>query len=177
VDSLFGQTRLLTTPTETYAPTLLQRRAKRLRKETGNEKLHTEFDNPDRSLYNILSRAMIRPFRLLTTQPIIQVIAVYMAYLYGLMYLLLSTFPGLWRQQYHESVGISGLNYISMGLGFFLGTQITAPINDRIYRKLKKRNNNVGRPEFRVPLMFIGSVLIPIGLFWYGWSAEYRIHW
>jgi hypothetical protein len=64
-----------------------------------------------------------------------------------------------------------------MGVGFFMGTQITAPIQDRIYRHLKKRNNGVGRPEFRVPLMFVGSAFIPMGLFWYGWSAEAKIHW
>lgn len=25
--------------------------------------------------------------------------------------------------------------------------------------------------------MFIGSVMLPIGLFWYGWSAQADIHW
>lgn len=162
---------------ETYPPVLLQHKAAKLSKETGDPKYHTEFDHPDRTLAAILGRALYRPFRLLSTQPIIQVIALYQAYIYGLMYLLLSTFPGLWTNKYHESVGIGGLNYISLGMGFFLGTQITAPLNDRIYRKLKKRNNNVGRPEFRVPLMCIGSLLMPLGLFWYGWSAEYGIHW
>jgi len=139
--------------------------------------LHTEWETPDRTLGKTLRTALVRPFRLLGTQPIIQFIALYMAYLYGLMYLILSTFPGLWTGVYNESIGIGGLNYISLGLGFFLGTQITAPINDRIYRRLKKRNGGVGRPEFRVPLMFIGSALVPIGLFWYGWSAQYRLFW
>jgi hypothetical protein len=46
-----------------------------------------------------------------------------------------------------------------------------------IYRRLKKKNNNVGRPEFRVPMMIPGAFLIPIGLFWYGWSAQARVHW
>lgn len=100
-----------------------------------------------------------------------------MAYLYGLMYLVLSTFPKLWSGEYGESVGTGSLNYIALGVGFFCGTQITAPINDRIYRRLKKRNNGVGRPEFRVPLMFGGSALIPIGLFWYGWAAQAKAHW
>jgi hypothetical protein len=50
-------------------------------------------------------------------------------------------------------------------------------LNDYFYRTLKKKNNNVGRSEFRVPLMFPGSVLIPIGLFIYGWTAEYKTHW
>jgi MFS family permease len=89
----------------------------------------------------------------------------------------LSTFPSLWENTYHENVGIGGLNYISLGIGFFLGTQICAPINDRIYRKLKMRNNNIGRPEFRVPLMIPGACLVPIGLFIYGWTSYFKTHW
>ncbi|KAF2432079.1 MFS general substrate transporter [Tothia fuscella] len=162
---------------ETYAPTILGKKAAALRKETGNEKLHTEYDHPDRTLRRVLGTALIRPFRMIATQPIIQVIGLYMAYLYGLMYLLLSTFPTLWTGQYGENVGIGGLNYISLGTGFFLGTQITAPLNDRIYKRLKKQNNGIGKPEFRVPAMFVGSTFIPIGLFWYGWSAQAKLHW
>ncbi len=93
------------------------------------------------------------------------------------MYLVLSTFPTLWRTRYNQSVGMGGLNYISLGLGFFLGAQICAPFNDRIYRRLKKRNNGIGKPEFRVPMMVPGAVLVPIGLFWYGWSAQQGVHW
>lgn len=162
---------------ETYAPVLLTRKKKKLIKETGNEALHTEFDNPDRTLGKTLRIALIRPFKLLGTQVIVQVLAIYMAYLYGLMYLVLSTFPGLWENDYHESVGIGGLNYIALGIGFFTGTQVCAPLQDRIYRILKARNGGVGKPEFRVPLMIPGAILVPIGLFMYGWSAEARTHW
>ena len=162
---------------ETYAPKLLHIKAEKLRKETGNMALHTEFEHPERSFTNIMERALIRPFKLLGTQPIVQVLAVYMAYLYGLMYLVLSTFPILWTQRYHESIGIGGLNYISLALGFFLGTQICAPMNDKIYGRLKRRNGGNGSPEFRTPLMVPGSILVPCGLFIYGWSAQYHTHW
>lgn len=162
---------------ETYVPELLKRKKNRLIKETGNKDLHTEFDDPNRTFSKHLKTALVRPFRMISTQPIVQVLAVYMAYVYGLMYLVLSTFPGLWTGEYGESVGIGGLNYISLGVGFFLGTQIGAPLNDGMYRRLKKKNGGVGRSEFRIPLMFPGSILMPIGLFWYGWSAEYKIHW
>ena len=108
---------------------------------------------------------MKRPFKLLGTQPIVQVLACYMAYLYGLMYLMLSTFPSLWVPRYDMSTSISSLNFISMGIGLFLGTQIPAPLNDALYRRLKKRNNGVGKPEFRVPIMIPASLLVPIGLF------------
>ena len=59
---------------ETYPPTLLQRKAQKLRKETGNTELRTEFDHPERSLANTMKRSIIRPFRLLGTQPIVQVL-------------------------------------------------------------------------------------------------------
>ncbi|KAL6240839.1 hypothetical protein RBB50_012254 [Rhinocladiella similis] len=162
---------------ETYAPKLLADKARKLRQQTGNPALHTEWEHPDRTLGKVLRTSLVRPFRLLGTQVIIQVLAIYMAYLYGLMYLVLSTFPTVWTEVYHEQTGVGGLNYISLGLGFFLGTQICAPINDRIYRKLKLRNNNVGKPEFRVPLMIPGAILVPIGLFIYGWSSYEHTHW
>ncbi|KAL2042953.1 hypothetical protein N7G274_004011 [Stereocaulon virgatum] len=162
---------------ETYPPKLLHAKAEKLRKETGNTALHTEFEHPERSFAKTMKRSLVRPFILLGTQPIVQALAIYMAYLYGIMYLVLSTFPGLWVNQYGESVGIGGLNYISLGVGFFLGTQLCAPVNDRIYRHLKKRNSNIGHPEFRVPLMFPGSLFVPIGLFIYGWTAQYKTHW
>lgn len=79
---------------ETYPPKLLHEKAEKLRKETGNPALHTEFEHPERSLGNTMKRSLVRPFILLGTQPIVQVLAIYMAYLYGLMYLVLSTFPG-----------------------------------------------------------------------------------
>lgn len=138
---------------ETYSPVLLDRKKKHLIKETGNNSLHTEWDDPNRTVRQALKIAFTRPFKLLGTQIIVQVLALYMAYLYGLMYLVLSTFPTLWERDYHESVGIGGLNYISLGVGFFLGTQICAPCQDLIYRALKRRHSGVGKPEFRVPLM------------------------
>jgi len=162
---------------ETYPPVLLHRKKKKLISETGNKALHTEWDEPNRTITQTLKVSLTRPFKLLGTQVIIQVLALYMAYLYGLMYLVLSTFPGLWEGEYHESVGIGGLNYISLGIGFFFGTQVCAPCQDKLYRALKKRNNGVGKPEFRVPLMVPGAFLVPVGLFWYGWSAKAHTHW
>lgn len=162
---------------ETYPPVLLAHKKKRLVEKTGNEKLHTEYERPDRTLGKTIRVAVSRPFIMLGTQPIIQVLAVYMAFLYGMMYLMLATFPRLWTQIYMQPIGTGGLNYISLGLGFFLGTQTVAPLQDIVYRKLKARNGGIGRPEFRVPLMFPGAVLVPSGLFLYGWSANAKTHW
>ncbi|KAH8889865.1 major facilitator superfamily transporter [Thozetella sp. PMI_491] len=163
---------------ETYAPVLLARKRARLVKETGNTALHTEFDRLDRTVTQTLTTAFVRPFRMLATQIIVQVLALYFLCLYGLLYLQLSTFPRLWQEAYGESVGIAGLNYISLGIGLFLGAQVCAPFQDRIYAALKRRYGvAAGRPEFRTPMMMPGAVLVPVGLLIYGWSAQFRTHW
>lgn len=165
---------------ETYAPVLLQRKKKALIKETGNTNLVTEYDRPDRTLLQTLTTALTRPFRLLATQPIVQVMSLYMMFLYGVTYLILSTYASLWANEYHESPGIAGLNYISLGLGFFLGAQICAPLQDRIYAALKRRyvpDGGPGRPEFRVPMLIPGAIFLPIGILIYSWTAEAHTHW
>ncbi|KAI2468785.1 MFS general substrate transporter [Annulohypoxylon bovei var. microspora] len=167
---------------ETYAPVLLDRKRRVLAAETASPDLRTPFDEAGRgaSVWSALGTAMTRPFRLLATQVIVQCIALYMMYVYGLMYLMLASFPTLFTSPapagYGMSVGIGGLNYISLGLGFFLGAQVCAPLQDRVYLALKRRYGR-GRPEYRVPMMVPGTVLIPLGLLVYGWTAEYKTHW
>ncbi|KUJ19900.1 MFS multidrug transporter [Mollisia scopiformis] len=151
---------------ETYAPKILSRKAKRLRLETGNTNLHTKYDDTDQTFYRLLKGNLVRPIKMISTQVIIQVLSLYMAVLYGIMYLVLFTFPILWTNTYRESVSTGSLNYISIGVGFTLGTHVGGRFNDWIYGKLKTRNHNVGTPEFRVALMVPGSVLLPIGLIW-----------
>jgi len=163
---------------ETWAPKLLEIKTRNLRKSTGNNELYAELSRNE-TVVQKLKTSLVRPFRLLFTQPTIQVLALYMAYLYGLVYLVISSFPGLFTSPdyYNESVGISGLNYIALAIGYFLGAQITARFNDWLYRRLKRRNNGVGKPEFRIPAMIPCAILLPAGFFWYGWSAEARLHW
>ncbi|KAK0608987.1 Efflux pump vrtL, partial [Lasiodiplodia hormozganensis] len=117
---------------ETYAPAILAKKAKKLRNETGNQNLRTKWQNPDHSFGKILRKNLVRPFIMLGTQPAIQVMALYRAYLYGVMYLVLSTFALVFEDEYEMSLTISSLNYLSLGLGFVLGLQICAPINDRV---------------------------------------------
>jgi len=128
---------------ETFAPTLLARKVKRLKIQTLNQDLYTEYDQRDQCPHRVLAAALIRPCKLLGTQIIIQILAIYTAYIYGLLYLLLSTFSAVWIHKYKESIDTAGLNYISMGLGFLLGTQICAPVNDYV----RKASPSTNRPS------------------------------
>jgi len=164
---------------ETHGPTILARRAKHLRFTTSNEEYYTEVERLEsgRSLSWILSRCLSRPIRLLLFHPIVQVQASLSAFNYGILYLMLSTISDLWIKQYHESISISGLHYISSCLGEILGAEIGGPLLDVVYRKMKQRANGIAVPEFRVPIMVPGAVLVPLGLFVYGWAAQKHTHW
>ncbi|KAL6885677.1 MFS general substrate transporter [Trichoderma evansii] len=168
---------------ETYAPVLLDRKRARLMRETGNRELRTEYDGQlvgGRNLSGKLRVALTRPFRLIITQPILQVLSVYVIYLYGTIYLVLSAFPSLWLTKYHQTAGMQSLNYISLAVGFTIGSQGCAPFLDRVYADMKRRNapdGGLGRPEFRLPIMIPGAVLVPLGLFIFSWTAEVPTHW
>ncbi|KAG9109695.1 hypothetical protein FRC07_008270, partial [Ceratobasidium sp. 392] len=165
--------------TETYAPTLLAVKAKQLRNSTGDETLRTahEHKRGNVSTISFIGTSLLRSIKFLCFDPIMTVMATYMAVIYGTMYLQLTTFASVWTTRYGQSVGIAGLHYIFMGAGFMFGAQIGSRLLDRIYKRLKKRNNNVATPEMRLPLLAIGSFLLPAGLLIYGWTAQYRVFW
>ncbi|KAF8624243.1 hypothetical protein AX15_005973 [Amanita polypyramis BW_CC] len=165
---------------ETFAPVLLERKAKSMQQsaDVENSRIHTIYERDDsRSWKQIFAHALVRPFAMLALEPIIQLIALYMAFVYGLLYIFLTSLPSIFLNVYHESVGISGLNYISLGIGVTLTSQLNAQVLDRVYIYLKNKNGGAGEPEYRLPSIFVGSVLIPIGLFLSGWAAQAGIHW
>lgn len=137
----------------------------------------TPYDDRHPTIADLYYKTIIRPVYFLTTQPIIQVLSLYTGYIYGLTYLIFSTFTSLWEQQYHETASIASLHYIAAGIGYFIGIVACILFADRIYRGLKGKNNDIGRPEFRIPMMSVSAILIPTSLFWYGWTAQEHIQW
>lgn len=73
---------------ETYPEKILGDRVKRMRKETGNQELRSEYDEPNRGQASIVRRRLILPFILLFTHPAVQIPSLYRAVLYGIMYLV-----------------------------------------------------------------------------------------
>ncbi|WFD00412.1 hypothetical protein MYAM1_003161 [Malassezia yamatoensis] len=161
---------------ETYEPVLLERKAKRLRKETGNNAWHTKYTVKE-TLASKIAHGIMRPCIFIVTQPVITVTCIYQALLFGCQYLLLASFSKVFRDEYHQPVGIASLHYIAMALGFTTSGQVGGRLVDYIYRRLKVRNNGVGHPEYKLPLLVVTGLLMPAGLLLYGWTVEYHVHW
>ncbi|KIV95065.1 hypothetical protein PV10_02764 [Exophiala mesophila] len=159
---------------ESYEPVLLERRTKRLRKETGNQNLRSRLD-PGIPIREYFIRAIIRPTKMLFFSPIVFTLSLYMAIVYGYLYLLFTTIGMVFEGTYGFSQGTVGLSFLGIGIGSMLGLVIFGIISDRIVKK--KSANGEMKPEYRLPPLIPGSLVIPIGLFWYGWSAHARAHW
>lgn len=163
---------------ETHAGTILHRKAKKLRKDTGEPYYAAhEKDNERLGLRGRLAVSLSRPVRLLATQPTLQLMSLFLAYNYGILYIVQSTFATMWIERYEQSVSVSGLHYITLAIGLISASMVGGRVMDRVFKHLKARAEGETQPEFRVPLMIPGAIIIPIGLLWYGWTAQVRAFW
>lgn len=162
---------------ETYAPTLLARKAARLRKETGNPNLRSKLDS-GLAPADVFKRAFVRPAKLMFLSPICALMSLYMAVVYGVLYLLFTTFTFVFEENYGFSESTVGLVYIGMGIGMILGLAVLGFSSDRIMKSLAaKHNDGKIKPEYRLPPLMYCAPFIPVGLFIYGWTVQYHVQW
>ena len=62
-----------------------------MRQVTGNQNISSVFESPDRTWVAIMRRGISKPIVFLGTELIVQVFALYMAVLYGVLYLCLTS--------------------------------------------------------------------------------------
>lgn len=161
---------------ESYTPVLLLRKTHRHREAAG---VNTEASSLAISL-NLLGVTLWRPFRLLIRRPVVQIIALILALDFAIYTLILGTFADLYITKYGQSEFISSLHYISIAFGTTSAAQVGGRLMDWSYRRITARyggSDGTGKPEFRVPYLVPGVIITPLGLFLYGWAAQYVIAW
>jgi MFS family permease len=162
---------------ESYKPIILQHKADRLRTQGVMEAADGE--SSPQSLLSKIGVSLSRPLRLLATRLVIQLLALIIGLAFGTYVLVLSFFARVFIDQYGQSATSSSLQYIAIALGSTLSTQTGGRFMDFIYARLHARQPEgaPALPEFRVPILLIGGLLLPAGLFWLGWSAQGHVHW
>ena len=164
---------------ETYAPVILMSKTTKMARDLDRPNLRSGYEaqGPRLPRTAILKHGIVRPLRMLFLSPIIAVFCAYEALVYGLLYLLLTTISGVYISTYGWAPELSGLAFLGLGVGFFVGLAITGASSDKVIITLTHKNNDVYEPEMRLPFMGIFCLLIPISFFWYGWSAETGVQW
>lgn len=161
---------------ETYAPVLLRKRAAKLSAMTGKVYAsRADFANK-KTMPQQFKVAIMRPWVLLFREPIVLLTGIYIAIIYGTLYMLFAAFPIVFQQYRGWSAGVGGLAFCGVAVGMMLAV-VYAVYDNKRYARISHATGGNAPPEARLPPAIIGSVLLPVGLFWFAWTCQPSVHW
>ncbi|RAL08498.1 MFS transporter [Aspergillus homomorphus CBS 101889] len=163
---------------ETYAPVLLRQRARRLTQLTGRiHRSKIELDKGAVSLPRLLRTTLSRPWVLLFREPIVLLFAVYIAIVYGTLYMFFSAFPIVYEEQRGWNPGQGGLAFLGIMGGMVVGVAATIPANRWFTRTQDRSPGGMAPPEARLLQCMPGPLAIPASQFWFAWTDAPAVHW
>ena len=160
---------------ETYKVVILRRRAAGLRHETGNRLLKTAFDLEDDGLSSArkMWTAIMRPAVVFFGSPVLQGVSLFGSMTFTFFYIMSTSLPDILQDIYHLSPTQTGAAFVTFSVGAVISVTFCNVALDRIYIYLKHHSKDGrGQPEFRLPLVIIGSVTLPLVVSGYGWVAQ-----
>lgn len=122
--------------------------------------------------------ALFRPVMMLLTEPIVTFICLYVAIGFATLFCFFASVPYVFEGVYGFSIEQTGLVYISIVVGCLLGFATIVLCDVLFYRpQIPKHPPHQVPPEWRLAPAMAGSFLIPLGVLWFGWTAEAEAHW
>ncbi|KAH0529208.1 hypothetical protein TsFJ059_003978 [Trichoderma semiorbis] len=167
---------------ETYHPIILRNKARKMRKDTGDDRWLAPSEKTQKTVVQAVGTSLQRPFQLLIFEPMCLSLCIFTAILLGILYLFFGAFPLVFATNHGFNLWQIGLTFVGIGVGMVLG-MLTDPvwfrIRARLMAKLEQETGVPGgsEPEFRLPSAIVGSVLVPIGIFMFGWTTYSSVPW
>jgi MFS family permease len=147
---------------ETYGPFLLRRRAARMSKATGRVYQDViQHDKAPVSAKQLFANVLSRPWILFFSEPIVLLLSVYMALIYGTLYSFFGAFPIVYEEVRGWSLGLGGLAFVGVAIGMITGVMCAIWVNLQ-YRRISAAGK--ATPETRMVAGMIGSVLVPLSV-------------
>ena len=111
---------------------------------------------------------------MLFTEPFVFFISFYVSFLFGLLFMFFLAFPLVFGPIYHFGLGSRGLAFIGIGMGTATGNVSFIYIFKYLFTRIRlfRQVHNA----FLGPTM-LGAIMLPISLFWFGWTARESVHW
>jgi MFS family permease len=168
---------LLVVLRETYALVILERKAKRLEKESmDNGKYHSK--HQARVDATTILDSVLKPLVILVRSPILILTTTYMTIRYSFLGLILATLTPTMESTYPTvfSRGSVGLTFLSLAIGNTIALILYSLTSDRylIYQQNKK--GDAFKPESRLAHLLLAALIAPCGFLIYGWTLEYHVH-
>jgi DHA1 family multidrug resistance protein-like MFS transporter len=154
---------------ESSGPTILYYKAKRLRKETGNQNLVSQAERKQKDLKasSLLFDALIKPWEINALDPAILFTTVYLGLAYGIYYSFFESLPLVYPVMYGFTSQSTALIFLCVAPAAVLGFTIhVIYLKYRVFPRLMA--GTFGELENHLIPGMVASPLIPIGLFLYG---------
>ncbi|KAN0061379.1 hypothetical protein ACQY0O_006226 [Thecaphora frezii] len=161
---------------ETRGSVILTRRAKKLRKETGDQRYRAPAELEAPSLKALLHASTTRAAMLAIKEPVVLLFSVYIAYAWALIFAFFSAIPIVFQERHGWSVGNGGLAYIGPLVACFLAFGLSFH-SKYLYDRAQVRNNGIAVPEARLYYACVGGILAFVGMMWYAWTSFSYVHW
>ena len=122
--------------------------------------------------------AIVRPARMFCRSMVVMTLCIYVAMLYGFLYILFTTFTFVYHDIYGFGATGAGLSFIGGGVGNIVGLAYVGFLSDKVIQRQKDQGREP-RPEDRLNLILTvpSSLTLPLGLVMYGWTSEKHLHW
>ncbi|KAJ5535640.1 hypothetical protein N7513_008826 [Penicillium frequentans] len=163
---------------ETSTPTILLRRAQRLRKIHNNERFlsQSEIDQKNMRVSDVAVDALIKPMEITIKDPAVLFVQIYTAIIYGIYYSFFEVFPLVYPVDYNMNLGQVGLVFLCILVSCILAVAIYFSY---LYFWMNPRIARLGWPvqEARLLPALPASFGPTIGLFLFAWTARASIHW
>lgn len=163
---------------ETRGAVILSKRARKTHRLP--DELSRTTSTPTTTIKEFVYGNIIRPFRLLFTEPVVFVFTLLSALSYGVVFMSTLSVGQVYATNYGWKDHQSGLVQASIVLGEFAGL-LTCLIQNQIFSRAAAAHSaqpNTRLPEVRlylsIPASFIG---LAGGMFWYGWTSYSFLPW
>ncbi|GAA5899784.1 hypothetical protein JCM6882_005434 [Rhodosporidiobolus microsporus] len=161
---------------ETRGAKILLDRAKKLRKETGKTNIRAPMELENENVKDLLRTSCTRAVKLLLKEPVVLAFGLWIGFAWGITFLFLSAIPLCFQNNHGWSEGQTGLAYIPLILGCFIGFG-TSRWTDSFYDKKRDENGGVPVPEYRLWGAMYFAWLMPAGLFMFSFTQYSFVHW
>ncbi|GEQ70689.1 hypothetical protein JCM33374_g4368 [Metschnikowia sp. JCM 33374] len=163
---------------ESSGKAILYRKAKRLRKITGNKHITSigHIQNEEQNLKDVILECLWRPIQITIREPVILFFDLYMGIIYAIMYLWYMAFPIVFINMYKFSTVGEGASSLSLTVGLIVSVLFHTPL---VYHKTTRKllDGKDIHPEVYLPMCIFGSCLLPTGLIIFAWTSTKSVHW
>ncbi|KAI9733022.1 MAG: hypothetical protein M1834_003567 [Cirrosporium novae-zelandiae] len=131
-------------------------------------------DEERESLSKMIAVSLFRPFHLLFTEPVVFFFSLWAAFSWAVLYMQFTALPLVFGVRYGFNNEQCGAVFTATCIGALVATTVSI-YQERLAQKYGFLRGE--SPEERLYFSCIESALLPIGLFWFGWTCFSDIPW